>query len=336
MQPLFIRKILILMTLLLTFTVILIGAYTRLMDAGLGCPDWPGCYGLWRAPANYSEVIQAQNAFPLSPIDYVKAHTEMIHRYFATTLGLFILIITGITLFSKNSSITRTQKILAIGLTALVIFQGLLGMWTVTLKLLPVIVMSHLLAGLLLLSLLFCFWMMQGSGARTHIYVSKNTKRLAILTLIVVSIQIALGGWTSTNYAALSCPDFPLCQTQWWPKMSLQAFNLLGAFHLENPLSYMTLEARTGIHMAHRIGALITSLIILLLIRALWQTQRQMTCYFIMLIALLLMIQVSLGITNVVALLPLPIAVAHNGIATLLLLSIITLLFYLKTEPRAS
>lgn len=326
MPVLYIRKILILLSLFLTLAVILLGAYTRLVDAGLGCPDWPGCYGLWRAPID------------LAPMDYMKAHTEMIHRYFASTLGLLILIITGITLFSAHPCITRNQKILAVSLIGLVIFQGLLGMWTVTLKLLPIIVMSHLLGGLLLLALLFCFWMIQNpTHTQKLICVSPNTRRLAILALVAVSIQIALGGWTSTNYAALSCPDFPLCQNQWWPNMSLQAFNIFGAFHLENPLSFMTLEARTAIHMAHRMGALITSIIILILIRALWkmksQTNSKTILYFIILILSLLTLQISLGITNVLALLPLHVALAHNGVATLLLLSMMTLLFYLKSQP---
>ena len=138
---------LILISFFLTLGVVLLGAYTRLMDAGLGCPDWPGCYGLWRAPTND-----------------IKAHIEMIHRYFASTLGLFILIIAGTTIFNSQKSITKSQKILALSLVAVVIFQGLLGMWTVTLKLLPIVVMAHLLGGLLLLSLLFCIWMMSDSN----------------------------------------------------------------------------------------------------------------------------------------------------------------------------
>jgi len=209
-------------------------------------------------------------------------------------------------------------------------------MWTVTFKLLPIVVMSHLVGWLLLASLLFCFWMMQNPiPAEKRIPVSPATRGLAILALISVSIQIALGGWTSTNYAALSCPDFPLCQNQWWPAMSTQAFNLFGA--LENPshpLSYMTLEARTTIHMMHRIGALWTTIIISLLLFRLWKNKSNN--HFIFFIAGLLITQLALGITNVLKLLPLSVALAHNGVATLLLLSIITLLFYLKTQAHSS
>lgn len=307
-----IRSPLILISLFLTLGVILLGAYTRLMDAGLGCPDWPGCYGLWRAPTND-----------------IKAHIEMVHRYFASTLGLLILMIAALTLFRSSTSIKTNQKILALSLVGLVIFQGLLGMWTVTLKLLPIVVMAHLLGGLLLLSLLFCLWIMQSDRSLSPIMISPATRYLALATLIMVCVQIALGGWTSTNYAALSCPDFPLCQNQFWPKMSWQAFNLIGASYLENPLSYMTLEARTAIHMAHRVGALITSFLIMALSAALWHHKK-----IILPILGLLILQISLGITNVLALLPLNIALAHNGIATLLLLLLIHLQFKIKCPGK--
>lgn len=313
MRLLPLRSSLILAACFLTLAVVLLGAYTRLMEAGLGCPDWPGCYGLWRAPIND-----------------IKAHIEMVHRYFASSLALFILMITGMTLFSPQKSIQKNQKILALSLVGVVVFQGLLGMWTVTLKLLPIVVMAHLLGGLLLLSLLFCLWMMQSSSPyRSSIIVSPQTRYLAIAALTMVCLQIALGGWTSTNYAALSCPDFPLCQNQIWPKMSWQAFNLIGAAHLEKPLNYMSLEARTTIHMAHRLGALITSVLIIMLSKALWHDKK-----IIIPILGLLILQVSLGITNVLALLPLSSALAHNGIATLLLLALIHLQFYLKCPGK--
>lgn len=329
------RKRLIALSLFLTLGVILLGAYTRLVDAGLGCPDWPGCYGLWRVPATHSDQIAAQAAFPLAPMDYMKAQTEMVHRYFASTLGLLIVIITGITLFSKNPLMSKSQKILTLCLTGLVIFQGLLGMWTVTLKLLPIVVMAHLLGGLLLLSLLFCLWIMQSPTSFSRVLVSKNTRRLAVVALIALACQIALGGWTSTNYAALSCPDFPLCQNQWWPNMSWQAFDILGALKVDNPLTYMSLEARTTIHMAHRIGALITTCLIVCLMMALWKHKKQ-ALWLMVLIFSLLLIQIGLGITNVLALLPLKVALAHNGVATLLLLSMIYLQFYLQSGSTSS
>jgi cytochrome c oxidase assembly protein subunit 15 len=200
-------------------------------------------------------------------------------------------------------------------------------MWTVTLKLLPVVVMAHLLGGILLLSLLFCLWNMQKSS-HTQTLVSPFTRYLALAALIMVGLQIALGGWTSTNYAALSCPDFPLCQNQLWPNMSWQAFNLTGAAALDNPLNYMSLEARTAIHMMHRIGALITSILIISLAFALWKRRKP----YIILIVGLLTLQIGLGITNVLALLPLKVAVAHNGVATLLLLSLISLQFHLRVK----
>jgi len=281
----------------------MLGAYTRLNDAGLGCPDWPGCYGHWVAPTDASAGAY-------------KAWLEMIHRYAAGMLGLLIVFL------GFSSWYFQRKKILPVLLISLVLFQAALGMWTVTLKLLPIIVMGHLLGGMTIAALL------------TYLYLSNNYKKLAnqkkitLLTLfsslgvIIVFIQIALGGWVSSNYAGLICPTFPTCQGSLWPLMDFgQAFNLFQHNILEN-------TPKVTIQMTHRIGALITfSYVFILSLFILIKSSKKSLKIIGGIVLLLLFLQVSLGILNIEWLMPLPIAVLHNGVAALLLLTMVSLVW---------
>ncbi len=292
-----------------TFIVVVLGAFTRLTDAGLGCPDWPGCYG--------TMIVQEASA-----IDSAKAWTEMIHRYVAGTLGFFILAIAICTYIPK----LQLQKFrgLSSALVILVIFQAALGMWTVTKLLHPTIVMAHLLGGMTILSLLWLLYL------RTRTFsgiVQKNNGLTCalIIALILVIIQIALGGWTSANYAAMACTDFPTCREQWWPTLHWrEAFSLLPPLNQNYEGGFLAHPSRVTIHFLHRIGALIVLLYVGLL--SLYLMIKEPALKKIAIITLvLLLIQVGLGISNILFALPLFVATAHNGVGALLLLSIVSL-----------
>ena len=311
----------------LALIVIVLGAYVRLTDAGLGCPDWPGCYGKLLVPVSEGATEQANIAYPDRPLEHAKAWKEMIHRYAASTLGLLILIMAG--LAWKNTQLAHMRTFTTI-LLCLVIFQGMLGMWTVTLLLKPVIVMSHLLGGLTILSLLY--WSMLRQQSHNGIFVSvANKKQLPFVIggLLVLVCQISLGGWTSSNYAALVCPDFPTCQGVWWPTMDFnEGFILWRGLGIDYEGGVLHGAARTAIHMTHRIGAVITFITLLFLaIQAIKSKLTKLKFSGLAVLGLLL-IQVSLGIANIKFNLPLSVAVAHNGVAALLLLSLVTLLHH--------
>ncbi len=308
----------------LTFLVIVIGAYTRLSNSGLGCPDWPGCYGKLIVPDKV-ENVNVNEAYLGRPLEYTKAWIEMVHRYAASSLGLLILVIAFMSW--RKSTLLKIRLFTSI-LLLLVIFQGMLGMWTVTLLLKPVIVLSHLLGGLTILSLLYWLVLEQQPGQDT-VTKSGNSKLLpsVIVGLFILVIQISLGGWTSTNYAALACTDFPTCQDTWWPDMDFkEGFILWRGLGIDYEGGVLDGSARTAIHMTHRIGALITSLIIITIaIRAIRSGMKNIKVTGCAILALLI-VQVSLGIANIKLYLPLSVAVAHNGVAALLLLSLVTLL----------
>ena len=308
----------------LTFIVIIVGAYTRLSHAGLGCPDWPGCYGQMIVPEAHEEAA-ANEAYPERPLERDKAWIEMAHRYIAGILGLLILSICLISWVKKSDSHTR---LFASGILLLVICQALLGMWTVTLLLKPLIVMLHLLGGMTILSMLYWLSLHQQNKVQFSIPVS-SVKLLpwAVIGIVTVALQISLGGWTSTNYAALACTDFPTCQGSYWPNMNFgEAFVLWRGLGVNYEGGVLDGPARTAIHMSHRIGAVITLLIVLFIAcKAIFQDIKQIKLTGFAIIVLL-GIQISLGIANVVMHLPLYIAVAHNGVAALLLLSLVTLL----------
>ena len=309
----------------LALIVITVGAYTRLSHAGLGCPDWPGCYGQMIVPAEEDKVLAANEAWPERPLKADKAWIEMAHRYVAGALGLVIMFICFYAWFRQRDAYTRW---LSTGLLALVIFQALLGMWTVTLLLKPLVVMSHLLGGMTILCLLYWLSLRQQGQLQAAARVSvPEMKPWAILGLLVLTLQISLGGWTSTNYAALACPDFPTCHGVVWPEMNFkEAFILWRGLGIDYEGGVLDGPARTAIHMMHRIGAIITILVLATVaIRAI-MFQGGLVKYTGMAILLVLILQVSLGIANVVMHLPLYIAVAHNGVAALLLLTLVTLL----------
>jgi len=292
--------------------VVALGAYTRLKDAGLGCPDWPGCYGqLW-----LNEQAATQ------PIDSHKAWIEMIHRYAASTLGLLILTLNVAAFrFRKNPLF---PKKLAMALLLLVVFQGALGMWTVTLKLLPPVVMGHLLGGFLTVALLFAMW--QKLGEKPFVVAKPCFVKAARLALLLVLIQIALGAWTSTQYAALACPDFPTCQGQWIPTQ----FDFKNAFHPwpmgPNGYEFGVLDnaARVTIHWLHRVNAIVLALFLfaLSLVGLKKQASQPLKLQFILMLGLL-GLQISLGILNVVTHLSLHVAVSHNLVAALLFVTVL-------------
>lgn len=318
---------------LLAFLVILLGAYTRLKDAGLGCPDWPGCYGKLTLPKQPTQLINGpyvgQTLIP------AKAWPEMIHRYAAATLVL--LSFAAVVLIIYKYKIAQQPVWIATALLCLLFFQGLLGKWTVTLRLHPLVVMSHLLGGLALLSLLWLLVLRLSRLFKSSCFPQeKNLRPWATLGLLLIIIQITLGGWTSANYAAFVCPDFPLCQGLWWPSM-----NFSEAFHvwLNTDINYeggiLSQTARTAIQMSHRIMAVITSIYLGLLVYKLFNvTKRNFLRSLAVLLALLLVTQISLGALNVLWMLPLPIAMAHNAVAALILIILITLNVYLN--PIAS
>lgn len=309
---------------LLAFIVIQLGAYTRLKDAGLGCPDWPACYGKFILPQQ--SITLEHTPYAGQILDPAKAWPEMIHRYAAASL--VILSFAAIVLIIYKRSLPQQPVGIAISLLFLLFLQGLLGKWTVTLQLHPLVVMSHLLGGLALLSLL---WILIVRLHRLSIKQStvseQKLKPWATFGLLMVIVQICLGGWTSANYSAFVCPDFPMCQGQWWPAMNFsEGFHL----HLNTAINYeggiLSHTARTAIQMSHRIMAVITSIYLGLLAYKLFCVTKK---YFLRAIAILLLLllglQISLGALNVLWILPLPIAMAHNTMAALLLLTLITL-----------
>jgi len=289
--------------------VVMLGAYTRLTHAGLGCPDWPGCYG---------EIIVPQT----EGIEHTKAWTEMVHRYLAGTLGLMIL---GFFVASwrKTSALYQCRG-LTTALLGTVIFQALLGMWTVTLLLHPTVVMGHLLGGMTLISLLWLLTL-RVSPLPGNISAPCGLKIALALGLLLVIFQIALGGWTSANYAAMACTDFPTCREQWWPALNFpEAFSLFPSFDKNYEGGWLAHPARVTIHFMHRLFALIVFIYVGAL--ALWLIIKKPGLRPQALITLgLLFTQVALGISNILFLLPLPVATAHNGVAALLLLSMVTL-----------
>ena len=300
----------------LTFVVIVVGAYVRLQDAGLGCPDWPGCYGhLVGVPADSVEIESATRAFPHRPVETHKAWKEMFHRYIAGALGVLLFAIMAIAWLRRR--VSGRSPWLPTAIVALVAVQATLGMWTVTMLLKPVIVTLHLLGGMATLALLTWLAMRQVTLPPA----TDRARRLrpwAAAGLVIVICQIALGGWVSTNYAALVCLDFPTCHGAWFPAMDFahgfQFARELGMTAAGAPLG---LDALTAMHWTHRVGALITLLYVGALAVALMRTRGSTRLGGAL--ALLLGGQIALGIANVTLTLPLPVAVAHNGGAAALL-----------------
>lgn len=320
----------------LTFLVVVLGAYVRLSDAGLGCPDWPGCYGRLDVPDEAHQIAEANAAYPHRPVEPAKAWKEMAHRYFAGTLGLFVLALA--VLAWRRRGEPGQPLGLPLALLGLIVFQALLGMWTVTWQLKPVVVVGHLLGGLATLGLLAWLVLRQGRyGEDSAVADDRVPRGYALLGLALLVGQIALGGWTSANYAALACPDFPTCQAHWWPPMDFRdAFALWRGLGISYEGGVLANEARVTIHMMHRLGALTVFLYLGWLSWRLRTTSRNRAVRFAGLaMAVLLVGQLALGIANVVLRLPLPVAVAHNAGAALLLLALVALNHLLRPEPVA-
>jgi heme a synthase len=316
---------------ILAFIVVVLGAWVRLSAAGLGCPDWPGCYGHLTADQAAQNVAAINEAFPHRPFEYHKAVKEMVHRYFASTLGLVILVLAGLAIANRKDA--AQPVVLPIALVGLVIFQGLLGMWTVTLLLKPLIVVLHLLGGLATLSALA--WLAIDPERRTRPREEAGLRRLALAGLFVLVLQIALGGWTSSNYAALACPDFPTCQNVAWPQMDVKdAFVLWRGLGIDYEGGVLDHPARVAIHFIHRLGAIVTAIVLGLLALIAWRTGRNTSTRVAgVVLGIVLLTQLIVGPLMVVRALPLLLATAHNGIAALLLLSVVRLNRLLRPLP---
>ena len=309
-----------------TLVVISVGAWVRLTDAGLGCPDWPGCYGILSTPDTEQELLRAKELYPDSTIDIGKAWREMFHRYLAGTLGILVFLITYLTLkYAKH-----VPKIYPISLSILIVVQSTMGMLTVTQLVKPTIVTTHLILGMTTAGLLL--W----NGLQVQIKDKINSIDFRLVNLIFICtlaliFQIILGGWTSTNYASLACTDFPKCLNQWWPSNmnyseAFKVFNLPNINYEKAPLVY---EAKLAIHFTHRIGALILTGLYALLFIYLFYIQKNKTIRNIgFMVFAVFTIQILLGISNVLMSLPISVAVLHTVNASVLLLTMITLLFY--------
>ncbi|MDX1706325.1 COX15/CtaA family protein [Pseudidiomarina sp.] len=318
-------RTLVKLSLILTFVVIVLGAHARLTDAGLGCPDWPGCYGHLTVPSQPEQVSAAQSIWPDSPLESHKAWNEMIHRYAAGLLGLVILVIAIWSLVRVRQHPAQPVK-LPLFLLALVIFQAALGMWTVTMNLQPLIVMGHLLGGFATFSLLYLLLLRL---KRIHLPLGDPKVRkiggIALLALLVVVGQIALGGWVAANYAALACTSLPICESDWVARL-----DIAGAFSVPEAVTYQygahDFNERMTMHVAHRIGAIMTIVVVgLLLLRGYRNAKSKVMRSNLNLITLLLVLQVALGVSNIVFFLPLSVAVLHNAVGALLLLSLVGL-----------
>lgn len=313
---------------MVAFCVVVLGAWVRLSHAGLGCPDWPGCYGQLTWPRAEHEIAAANQAFPERPVNVGVAWREMLHRYLAGALVVLVVALNVVAWRPRPTWRTdrRSFRGIAAALLVLILFQAALGMWTVTLKLKPVIVLAHLLGGLATLGLLA--WLAYRSGRQTvgvTGWAFRRRRGLIAAALIILVIQIALGGWTSANYSALACPDFPACQGQAWPPMDFsEGFVLWREIGVNYEGGLLDLPSRTAIHMTHRIGAVMAFAVLLILALQLMSSPVSRPGGLLLLLAA--GTQVALGIMNVVLHLPLANAVAHNGTAAILMIILIWLL----------
>ena len=341
---------------LLAIVVIMLGAWTRLVHAGLGCPDWPGCYGFITVPQSEASIAIANARFPDTPVDVAKGWPEMIHRYAAGTLGLVVFGLAACAVRQRRSGVPFR---LPLFIAALILLQGAFGMWTVTLKLWPQVVALHLLGGFTTLSLLTLLVLrLRKFAARQAAAIPEISSSairpapaygLAVFRpwlfggLFLVIMQIALGAWTAANYAAVACTDLPTCQGQWWPEdMDFQhGFDItqhVGPNYLGGQLNA---DGRVAIHVTHRAGALLVLAYFAVLLALLWRRASGWGLRgSILLVAAALAAQISLGLANVLFYIPLPVAVAHNAMGAGLLLSVIYLtwrhyqLMQLSPQPK--
>lgn len=313
-------------SLLLAGVVVALGAYVRLSDAGLGCPDWPGCYGRLFVPAELEANPPA--AAPNRPFDAAKAQKEMAHRYAAGVLGLALLLLAGLAWRLRHP-----QRMAAYILAGLALFQSLLGMWTVTELLKPAIVAAHLLGGMAILAALY--WLVFRQVFSSPARAAPAPARWALAALVLLCAQIFLGGWTSANYAALVCPEFPACRDgQWWPEADFrEGFALWREGRIDYEGGVLAAPARTAIHQAHRLGAAVTILVVLATAAAALRQARAPLRRVAIVLLCVLVAQASLGVANVLLRLPIAVAVAHNIGAALLLLALMTLYLQARGKP---
>lgn len=325
-------KKLVFISILLALVVVTLGAYTRLTHAGLGCPDWPTCYGLIDVPETAEQIALAEQNYPQSRVEPAKAWNEMIHRYFAGALGLFILVIACLSIKNRSQG---TPCRLPLLILFIVIFQAALGMWTVTMKLMPIVVMGHLLGGFTTLCLLFLLYLrLKPLRINQGDYSVKKYGRFALIGIVLLTGQIALGGWTSSNYAALSCVELPICQAGWQDQMNFEnSFDLIPPERESYEFGHLSHDERVTIHVVHRLGAIcITMYLAWLLLMIYTKAQTSTFKTSAVIVALALVTQVSLGISNIVFSLPLVIAVGHNLVAACLMLTLIALTYRLRRK----
>ena len=310
----------------LTLVVISLGAWVRLTDAGLGCPDWPGCYGLLTTPDTVDELAKAKENYPNASIDVGKAWREMLHRYVAGILGLYVFFITYICIkYSKQN------YILPVSISILIVIQAIMGMLTVTMLVKPTVVTTHLFFGMLTATLLFINGLKYSSLNLSQDKLPVNAISIIMLTWTLLIIQILLGGWTSTNYASLACTDFPKCLDQWYPKEMVfdKAFNIFNLPDINYEGGFLAYGAKVAVHYIHRVTALVLSISFLLTIFIIFKLENHVFLKKIISFSLVFFVlQIILGISNVIYSLPLNIAVWHTMNAAILLALLSGALYY--------
>ena len=318
----------------MTFDLIVFGAFTRLTDSGLGCPDWPGCYGVSNPFHALGEIRLAESALPTGPVTVIKAWIEMIHRYLAMTVGALIVVQLGLAL-SKLKTLGKAPLFGSIGLLLLVCIQGAFGAWTVTLKLQPIIVTIHLMLALVLLACLTAYaqqaWEDKASAVRT-IRIRPLPAQWLLIAFLVLTIQIFLGAWVSTNYAVLACPDFPTCLGSAWPETNWsEGFTLWRQLGLNAQGEFISPTALQTIHWAHRLFAV---LVLLVLGTLAWKVMQLATpvlsslTRFAKLLIALLLLQIITGISNVVFQWPLLAALLHTAGSAALVFCLVRLSYW--------
>jgi heme a synthase len=311
--------------------VVVVGAWVRLTNAGLGCPDWPGCYGHVHPAQAAERAAEINAASPGRPFDYQKAINEMVHRYI---VGALALLVVGLAIFSVVNRRDHAQpRLLPWVLVVLLALQALLGMWTVTLLLKPLVVTLHLLGGLATLALLW--WLALPPARRELKAVERPVRRFAIAGLLVLVGQVTLGGWTSSNYAAAACPDFPTCQGGFWPAMDFRnGFIVWRGLGIDYEGGVLDAPARVAIHYTHRLGAYLTAIVLALVVVGAWRRgQSQATRLAAAAVAVAVVIQMAIGMNLIWKGWPLWLGTAHNAGAALLVLATVALLRALS--PRS-
>ncbi|MCV2368288.1 COX15/CtaA family protein [Roseateles oligotrophus] len=325
-------RALCLLTLFLTFDLVVFGAFTRLTDSGLGCPDWPGCYGSASPLGARDSIHAAQSAMPTGPVTHGKAWVEMVHRYLASAVGVLILALCAMSWRQALAAKKAAGPVSPwwASLTLLwVCLQGAFGALTVTMKLFPAIVTLHLLGGVGLLMLLA--WQAQAYQPKP-LALGGSFRWAAVVLLLLSLVQVALGGWVSTNYAVLACSDFPQCQAgQWWPALDFEhGFTLWRELGVGADGAWLPFAALTAIHLTHRIGAMVVFSALLLFTWRLWRTGQREAILWARRLLLVAAWQLLSGVSNIVLDWPLLAALAHSGGAAALLVLLTMLLARLR------